>query len=153
MNQCPSLVEWEKKVSAETNKSVILRAFKAIHERDLPALMACIHDDVSWLLPYRQDRFPAGGMLDKSGVEQLMSNVFPGFTQWEFIVTGITAEDDRVALEATSSGVGPGGAIYKNIYHFAFELQDGLIYSAKEFFDPFEVLAFQEQWPREANDA
>jgi len=139
-------------MSAEANKSVVLKAFKAIHERDVDSLMSCIHDDVSWLIPYRQDRFVAGGTMDKAGVEGLMSRVFSGFTQWEFVVTGIIAEGDRVALEALSNGVGPGTATYKNIYHFAFEMRDGQIYSAKEFFDPFEVLAYQEQWPSEAHD-
>ncbi len=64
-----------------------------------------------------------------------------GFTEFSFEVTGIAAEGDRVAVEAKSSGVGPGSATYKNIYNFIFEMKDGKIYAAREYFDPFEVLA------------
>lgn len=46
-----------------------------------------------------------------------------------------------MAVEAKSSGVGPGSATYKNIYNFIFEMKDGKIYAAREYFDPFEVLA------------
>jgi ketosteroid isomerase-like protein len=50
-------------------------------------------------------------------------------------VHGITAEGERVAVEAESYGELNSGAIYNNKYHFLFIVRDGKITTVKEYND------------------
>ena len=60
----------------------------------------------------------------------------PGF--WKEPVTisieQMTAEDDRVAVQAESRGVLNNGTEYRNSYHFLIHVRDGQIRSLDEYF-------------------
>ena len=47
----------------------------------------------------------------------------------------MTAEDDRVAVEATSDGMHVSGMPYSNHYHFLFTWRDGKLLELKEYMD------------------
>jgi hypothetical protein len=49
---------------------------------------------------------------------------------------GITAEGDRVAVEAESYGETASGKIYNNLYHFLFEVRGGKIQAVREYLAP-----------------
>ena len=49
-------------------------------------------------------------------------------------VLGMTAEDDRVAVEAESHGELHSGQHYNNAYHFLIRVKDGKIASIDEYF-------------------
>lgn len=134
-------------MSAQENKEIVLKACQYLSERNLPALFDMIHEDGSWSVPYRSDRFQFGGFRDKAGVCELLTGFLGGFQEFSFTVTSITAEDDRVAIEAKSQGVGPGTARYENVYIIIFFLKDGKLHTVREFFDPFQALAYVEQIP------
>lgn len=51
------------------------------------------------------------------------------------VVHGITADGDRVAVEAESFGTLTTGAVYNNLYHYLLEFRDGKISKVKEYFD------------------
>ena len=48
---------------------------------------------------------------------------------------GLTAEGDRVAVEAESYGEMATGKIYNNLYHFLLEVRDGKIHAVREYLD------------------
>jgi ketosteroid isomerase-like protein len=50
-------------------------------------------------------------------------------------VEGVTAEGDRVAVEAQAHAALKNGRIYRNTYHFLFIFRDGKICQAKEYND------------------
>ena len=50
-------------------------------------------------------------------------------------VHGVTAEGDRVAVEAESHVQLKNGKTYNNTYHFLFLFRDGKIYQAREYND------------------
>ena len=52
-----------------------------------------------------------------------------------FEILNMTAEEDRVCVEATSSGDHVSGKHYSNRYHFLFELRDGKVASLREYMD------------------
>ena len=55
----------------------------------------------------------------------------------------MTAEDDRVAMEATSQAVTIDGIDYANIYHMLHVVRDGKIVKVREYMDPSRIsLAF-----------
>lgn len=134
-------------MSIAENRALITKVAAALDARDVPTLLSCIHQDGSWSVPYRQDKFQFAGHKDKPAFAELIAFFLGGFSEFSFTVTAMTAEDDRVSIEAKSSGVGPGGSIYNNIYTMNFRIKDGLVFEAREYFDPFEVLAYVEQWP------
>lgn len=47
----------------------------------------------------------------------------------------VTAEGDRVALEAQTKGTLPDGRVYTNAYHYLFTFRDGKVLSVKEYMD------------------
>ena len=62
-----------------------------------------------------------------------LSRVMP--TPVKFTIVATTAEDDRVAMEATGHGVLTNGSVYANTYHFLFKFRDGLICEVREYQD------------------
>lgn len=134
-------------MTAATNKALVLEAIRHLSERNLPELFSLIHEDGSWSVPFRSDRFAFGGYRDKTGIMELLTGFLGGFDSFAFTVDNATAEDDRVVIEAHSEGVGPGGARYKNNYLLIFFVQDDCLHTVREYFDPFEVNAYVEQWP------
>src|SRR3546814_2838324 len=51
----------------------------------------------------------------------------------------MTAEDDRVAVEAESEGAHVSGATYRNQYHFFMRFRDGKLTQFKEYMDTERV--------------
>jgi ketosteroid isomerase-like protein len=56
----------------------------------------------------------------------------------------VTAEDDRVAVEAETHGRLSGGGAFHNHYHFLFRVRDGKIAAFKEYFDTSHVAGVTE---------
>lgn len=52
-----------------------------------------------------------------------------------FTVHGMTAEGERVAVEAESKGLHVSGKEYNNLYHFLFEFRAGKLLQLKEYMD------------------
>lgn len=52
-----------------------------------------------------------------------------------FTVHAMTAEGERVAVEAESEGLHVSGLKYNNLYHFLFEFRDGKLFRLKEYMD------------------
>jgi hypothetical protein len=59
----------------------------------------------------------------------------------EISIGAITAEDDRVAVEAESKATLVNGALYHNRYHFLFVVRDGRIHAVKEYLDTLHALS------------
>lgn len=134
-------------MSASDNKALVIEAIRHLGDRNLPALFALIHEEGSWSVPFRADRFAFGGFRDKPGVMELLTAFLGGFESFSFTIETATAEEDRVVIEARSEGVGPGSAVYRNNYLLIFFVRDGKLHTVREYFDPFEVNAYVEQWP------
>lgn len=47
-------------------------------------------------------------------------------------------------IEAHPHGIGPGTAEYRNNCILFVMVKDGLLHTVREYFDPFEVLAYVE---------
>ena len=106
------------------NKEIATRFITSISEgrRD----MSLLADDVRWWVPGR-------GELDRETFLQV-ANAFRGVLAGPFKLTirHVTAEDDRVAIEASGEGPMQGGSTYANDYHFLFHIRDGKIREIRE---------------------
>ena len=71
---------------------------------------------------------PFSGENDKAGALESMPSVLDLFPQGlQFTIQAMTAEGDRVAIEATSSGKTFRGDPYEQEYHFLMRARDGKI--------------------------
>jgi ketosteroid isomerase-like protein len=57
-------------------------------------------------------------------------------------VLGLTAEEDRVAMEAESHVLNPNGRLYNNFYHYLFRVRDGQITLFKEYQDTLHLFDY-----------
>ena len=137
-------------MTSPRNKALVIEALRHLSDRNLPALFDLIHEGGSWSVPFRADRFAFGGFRDKAGIMELLTGFLGGFESFSFTVDNATAEDDRVVVEARSEGVGPGTARYVNNYLLIFFVRDGKLHTVREYFDPFQVHAYVEQWPAQS---
>jgi ketosteroid isomerase-like protein len=69
-------------------------------------------------------------------IRRFLKNVrlgFPDGLRVEF--TGVTAEGERVAVEAVSSARMSDGRPYENHYHFLVQVRDGRVVQVREYLD------------------
>ena len=76
------------------------------------------------------------GSRGKDEIRQFAGGVLDAFPEGlTYTILNMTAEDDRVAVEATSEGLHVSGKPYKNHYHFLLTWRDGELLELKEFMD------------------
>ena len=110
-----------------TNKQVAASFLKAIEDGDEAALTALLAPSFTWWVARWGDRTCAE-FLDT------VSRTMRSFTQRSVTVTGITAEGERVAVEAEGHFERPG-LVYRNTYHYLFIVREGRIVHGREYFD------------------
>ena len=77
-----------------------------------------------------------GGTRTKKEVVSFAQNILSAFpTGITFNITGLTAEDERVAVEISGEALHASGETYNNQYHFLLRIKDGKILELKEYMD------------------
>jgi uncharacterized protein len=117
----------EKTVSTEENRKTALKMMAAMEAGGLDE--SILTDDVSWWVPGRGTVTKAEFQGMASGFSTMLAGPF------SLRVHGVTAEGDRVAVEAESHALLANGKTYNNTYHFLFLFRDGKIYQTKEYND------------------
>jgi ketosteroid isomerase-like protein len=114
-------------VSTEENRKTALKMMAAMEAGGLDETI--LTEDVSWWVPGR-------GAVTKTefqGMASAFRTMLAG--PMTLKVHGVTADGDRVAVEAESLALLTNGKTYNNTYHFLFLFRDGKIYQAKEYND------------------
>jgi ketosteroid isomerase-like protein len=120
-------------MSLSENKRLVERYFDILTRNDIPALMD-IYDD-AMMLHVPGDTLISGSFT-KPQLAEFCSSVLDAFPEGlKFTVTGMTAEDDRVAVQAESRGIHASGKLYVNKYHFLITIRDGKIVQSQEYMD------------------
>lgn len=120
-------------MSIEGNKQVVRSWFAAVNAGDEAAILAMTNEDFSFLtmargpehLLYNWDR------EQFSKVPSTMSQVMESPIQLK--INDMTAEGDRVAVEAETDSRMLSGKRYNNAYHFVFKLRDGKFTEVREY--------------------
>ena len=77
-----------------------------------------------------------GGTRTKEEVVSFAQNILSAFpTGITFNIKGITAENERVAVEISGEAIHASGEKYNNQYHFLLRIKDGKILELKEYMD------------------
>ncbi len=128
-------------MSLDENKKLVLDFLGHYAAGRYEAALAMLAPDSQWWLPGHKDEFPAAGWVDKATVEKrLWANLKLLPNGLEITTGAITAEDDRVAVEAESKATLVNGRTYHNRYHFLFVVRDGSIVAVKEYLDTLHAM-------------
>ena len=115
------------------NRALAGELFAAISAADVTRLDELYADDIElWTagsLPFSGSRNKIQALEGMRMIDSMFPN---GIT---FTILGMTAEGNRVAIEATSEGIHVSGAPYRNQYHFLMVVRDGKIVHFKEYMD------------------
>jgi ketosteroid isomerase-like protein len=119
------------------NKQAVEAFWQAFSCSDIDGAIALLTDDVSWWV---SGKTGISGTYDKEGLRELFTSVVGG-TKSGIRITPkqMTAEDNRVAMEALSEGETMDGRHYRNDYHFLHVIRDGKLAEVREYMDPEHV--------------
>ncbi len=121
----------------EDNKLLVKQFWVAFSESRFDDALALLSDDATWWVAGNTD---ISGTYSKSEFGQLVAGVGEDAEAGiEVKPTLLTAEDDRVSMEATSYGMMKNGKLYQNIYHFMHIVRDGKILAVREYLDTEHV--------------
>lgn len=130
--------------SIDDNRQTILDFFRLSENGgDVLPMLA---DDLVWWVP---GDWALGGTYRKAELGVVFDRVFGMLDgRPQFTIHNITAQDDRVAVDASSQGKFKDGGPFGNSYHFLFRLRDdGMIVEAKEFMDTAYMVHLLAQRP------
>jgi ketosteroid isomerase-like protein len=127
-------------VGIEENKEVVRRYCDALSAGDIAGCMNLTTDDYTCWVPGPKDKIPVCGHHKRSDVAAMYAawpTMFPhGF---KVTIKGMTAEGDRVAVEAESFGKTSAGKLYQQTYHYLFIVRNGKIAVQHEYLDTLHL--------------
>ena len=128
-------------MSSEANKQLVRDTWGAVTAGDIDGFMQCLADDVSWTF-FGSHRF-AGTFRGK---DELVAKLFAPLG--EVLADGIkveidtlTAERDRVVMEARGRAQTKQGKHYNNHYCIVITVRDDKIAAVREYLDSELVTA------------
>ena len=117
----------------EANKEIARRFFECLSHGDIDGLMSLFEDSYTC---WTAGTLPFSGTHPRDVIPAMVEGVTGVFPKGlEFTVGTMTAEGDRVSVEAESRGEHVSGQVYHQRYHYLFTIRDGKICEAKEYFD------------------
>jgi uncharacterized protein len=120
-------------MSVETNKKIVADFFENLSAGNGPAILGALADSATWWVA---GNFALSGTKTKQQFAELIGGLGSKIDGPLTVkVTGVTAEGDKVAVEAESHANMKSGKTYQNKYHFLLTLHDGKIQSVKEYLD------------------
>jgi ketosteroid isomerase-like protein len=117
----------------EKSKAAVLAFFEAMNQGDAAAIADSYTDDgYVWTM----GNTLISGKNNKQQIREFAGQIYQAFPNGiSFEVLHMTAEENRVAVEAISTGDHISGVVYSNKYHFLFHLRDGKVECLKEYMD------------------
>jgi ketosteroid isomerase-like protein len=117
----------------EVNKEIVRGFMQAMSAGDTAYILEAYADDG---YVHTMGNTLISGKYGKQQIREFADSIYDVFPAGiEFTVLSMTAEDDRVSVEAESRGEHASGQTYNNFYHFMFRLRDGKVASLTEYLD------------------
>lgn len=119
-------------ISLDDNRKLALQCLAAM---DSPRYLEFLGDDATWEV-VGPPEFPLAGIKTKPELEAVVRKFFAEITTPAAPrPVGITAEGERVAVEARTDLKLKDGRSYANRYHFLFIVRDGKVRRITEYVD------------------
>lgn len=120
-------------MSLESNKQVVRRFWEAFSASRLQDAYDLLTADATWWIA---GELSISGTYTKAKFIELSSGIITEFPRGiQVTPTVLTAEDDRVAMEATSYGERSNGRVYQNRYHMQHVIRDDKLLAVREYLD------------------
>jgi ketosteroid isomerase-like protein len=120
-------------MSVEENKKIAADFFEYLSTGNGPAIINALADTATWWIA---GNFALSGTKTKAQFAEVMGGLGAKIDGPLTIkTTGVTAEGNRVAVEAESHAKMKNGKVYQNKYHFLLDIRDGKIQAVKEYLD------------------
>ncbi len=116
----------------EKNKPIARDFFETLSAGSEKYLDFYTDDSVSWTAGDNS----IGGTRTKKEIISFAQNILAAFPSGVmFNITGMTAEDEKAAVEISGEAIHASGQTYNNQYHFLLRIKDGKILELKEYMD------------------
>lgn len=120
-------------MSTDESRKLVLGFFENLDAGNGAAALDALSDSATWWI---QGNFPLSGTRTKAEFAKLLGELGAAIDGGLSLrVKGVTAEGDRVAVEAESFAKMKSGKTYQNRYHFLVEVHDGKIQAVREYLD------------------
>jgi ketosteroid isomerase-like protein len=121
-------------MNIDDNKKLVRGFFENLSAGNAPAAFDALGDAATWWI---QGNIPSlSGTRTKAQFAELLGQISSRIDgPLTLRVKGVTAEGDRVAVEAESFAKMKSGKTYQNRYHFLCEVRDGKIQAVREYLD------------------
>lgn len=121
----------------QRNKQLAQTFFDFLNRGDVPAMLDAYADDG---FCQTMGNTLISGVFSKAQIAAAAGGIFEVFPQGiRFTIKAMTAEGERVAVEAESEGQHVSGQLYSNQYHFLMRFRDGKLLEFKEYMDTERV--------------
>lgn len=118
---------------AEQNRQTVNDFLSAMQNGDVAGIVDAYHPDGEL---QTMGNTLISGRYNRQQIEQFAGGIFDAFPAGlDYQVHNIIAEQDRVAVETSVSGLHSSGQYYHNQIHFLFHFAEGKILLLKEYLD------------------
>lgn len=120
------------------NKAIVFQFWDAFSNCRFDEALDLLAEDAEWWVA--GDLGGVSGTYSKAQCGPMFAGISASTIEGVHVTPGImTAEDDRVAMEATSQAVTVTGLSYANSYHVLHYLKDRKIVKVREYMDPSRI--------------
>jgi ketosteroid isomerase-like protein len=121
--------------TTEQNKSIVREFLDVFSTGDVPRILERLHDDATWAVLGKVEGF--AGTRSKAEMGTLLEGVVTMYKAGALRLTPreLTAEGDRVVVEAEGYGELTNGRVYNPQYVLVFEIADGKVKRVREYLD------------------
>jgi len=121
----------------QRNKQLAQAFFDILNRGDVPALLDAYAEDGRCVT---MGNTLISGTYSKAQIADAAGGIYQVFPQGiRFTIKAMTAEGERVAVEAESEGRHVSGQLYTNQYHFLLRFREGKLVEFKEYMDTERV--------------
>lgn len=120
----------------EANKAVVRRFFDRLEAAEIDEAVGLFAPGSTFWSPSTRKAMPIAELA--RALRWVNSQLVAPMT---YRLGAMTAEENRVCVLVESFADMRNGKIYNNVYHFYFELADGLITAAREYNDTAHIWA------------
>jgi len=118
--------------ATKENKEIAIKFFEALSSGSEAYLDFYNDDSIIWTAGDND----IGGTRTKKEIIDFAQGILAAFPSGiTFNITGITAENERVAVEVIGDAIHVSGQPYKNQYHFLLTINNGKILELREYMD------------------
>jgi uncharacterized protein len=139
-------------MAAENNRALVLKFYALMAELRFNEMFDLMSDDATWTVAGRPEHFHHAGVSTKQQRAKAFAGFVKVFASLAMDIRSITAEDDRVAVEAWTRCRTHQGLVYENELLNLIRCKDNKIVAIYEQLDPLRTIEFERELHKTLKD-